>query len=80
MEIIDKIDIILNEGDTTSIVIADKITDGMWGGIWTDPNGPEAQLKLKDVIKATGNKNYVIMTFADADKLEKKNKKKILKK
>jgi hypothetical protein len=70
-EIIEKV----NEANKTEIVIADKVTGSMWGGIWTDPEGKEAQKKLKSVIKETGNNNYEIMSFSDAVKLEKKNKK-----
>ena len=53
----------MKNSNITNNVIADKITGSIWGGIWTDPKGPEAQKKLKNVIEETGNKNYEITTY-----------------
>jgi hypothetical protein len=53
----------MKNSNVTTTVIADKITRSIWGGIWTDPKGSEAQKKLKNVIEETGNKNYEITLY-----------------
>ena len=41
----------MKNSNVTNNVIADKIAESIWGGIWTDPKGPEAQKKLKMLLK-----------------------------
>lgn len=65
----------LCESNTTSMVFADSKTGSIWGGVWGDPKSKENQKKLALIQKETKNKNYTVMSFGDAEALNKSYKK-----